>query len=297
MSSEPVTIAAPVMRVTLYDWVSSWAISLFFCLLVTCSMVVVIWVANRTPKPPEAVPVQLVELPGGFEDGTPGETLRVDSPEPETRDASPVETSDDHVEIAQAIESVVQMSETATQQVQQQFETGIQNSGKIGSAKGTGRKALGSGNGTGGFPREQRWFVKFGERAALDEYAKQLEFFGIELGALLPDGRLVYLSKPTAAVPSVRYVNSGAAEARLYMTWQGGERRSADVQIFAKASIDIRGDTVIFHFYPKNTENTLAQLELDYRHRQSSQIRRTYFAVEPEGGGYKFSVYRQIVHQ
>ena len=132
MSSKPPT---PVMRVTLYDWVSSWAISLFVGLLITCSLVLVVWLTNRLPKPPDAVPVELVELPGGFENGSPDETLRVDSPEPETRDASPAEMADDQIEIAEAVEAVVELSESATQQVQQQFETGIQNSGKVGSSK------------------------------------------------------------------------------------------------------------------------------------------------------------------
>ena len=294
MSSQP---PLPVMRVTLYDWVSSWAISLFVGILLTCSLVVVVWLTNRQPKPPEAIPVELVELPGGSEDGSPDETLRVDSPEPETRDASPAEVPDDQMEIAEAVEAVVEMSEAATQQVQQQFETGIQNSGKVGRATGTGRKGLGIGPGSGGMPREQRWFVKFGDRAAVNEYAKQLEFFGIEVGALLPDGRLAYLSKPTAAIPQIRYAQSGSGENRLYMTWQGGERRVADVQLFAKANVQIQGDTLVFHFYPKNTENMLAQLELSYRGRTVNQIRRTYFAVEPDGAGYKFSVYRQIVFQ
>ena len=190
MPSRSTKIVAPVMRVTLYDQVSSWAISLFAGLLMVCGLVVVVWVSSRLPKPPAAIPVELIELPGGFEDGSPDETLRVDSPEPEARDAVPAESVSDAVEIAEAVEAVVEMSEAATQQVQQQFDTGIQNSGKVGSAKGTGRRALGMGTGTGGIPREQRWFVKFGERTALEEYAKQLEFFGIELGALLPDGRL-----------------------------------------------------------------------------------------------------------
>ncbi len=285
------------MRVTLYEWVSSWAISLFIGILLTCSMVVVVWMTNRLPKPPEAIPVELVELPGGAEDGSPDETLRVDSPEPETRDASPADVADDQTEIAEAVEAVVEMSEAATQQVQQQFETGIQNTGKVGRATGTGRRGLGVGPGTGGMPREQRWFVKFGDRTAVNEYARQLEFFGIEVGALLPDGRLAYLSKPTANVPDVRYSKSGSGENRLYMTWQGGERRVADVQLFAKANVPIQADTLIFHFYPKNTENMLAQLELSYRGRTVNQIRRTYFAVEPDGLGYKFSVYRQIFFQ
>ena len=172
----------------------------------------------------------------------------------------------------------------------------MENTGKAGSAKGTGRRALGFGNGTGGMPREQRWFVKFGERAALDEYARQLEYFGIELGALLPDGRLAYLTKLTETVPDVRYEKTGAAESRLYMTWQGGERRTADVQLFAKAKIEVQPETVIFHFYPKKTENVLAQLEVAYRNRPVSQIRRTYFAVEPEARAYKFTVFRQIYY-
>ena len=297
MSSRSTRVITPVMRVTLYDSVSSWAIALFVGVLCMCLAVVTVWLTTRPPKAPDAVPVEFIEMPGGFEDGSPDETLRVDSPEPEARDAVPAESAADEVEIAEAIEAVVEMSEAATQQVQQQFDSGIQNTGKIGSAKGTGRRALGFGPGTGGIPREQRWFVKFGERASLDEYAKQLDFFKIELGALLPDGRLAYLSNLTDPVPQVRYIKSGSDEARLYMTWQGGDRRAADVQLFAKANVVVRGDTIIFHFYPKAMENTLAQLELDYRNRSVKQIRRTYFAVEPEAKGYKFSVFRQILMQ
>lgn len=297
MSSRQEQIVTPVLRVTLYDRVSSWAMALFLGILVACSLVVVMWVSTRKTEHTVSVPMELVELPGGFLDGTPGETLRVDSPEPESRDASPADTMEDRVEIAEAVESVVQMAETATQSVQQQFETGIQNSGKGGSAKGTGRRALGFGPGTGGFPREQRWFVRFSDRIPLSEYSRQLEFFGIELGALLPDGRLAYLSNPSADVPTIRYVKSGADENRLYMTWQGGDRRTADVQLFGKAKVDIRSDTIIFHFYSKKMENELAQLEIAYRNRKASQIRRTYYAVEPDGPRYKFSVYKQIPYQ
>lgn len=286
----------PVLRDTLYDRVSSWSIALFVGLAGLCLCVVTIWISNRLPTPPQAVPVELVEVPGGFEDGSPDETLRVDSPEPEVQDASPAEIQSETTEIAEALETVVELSESATQQVQQQFDTGIQSTGKAGSARGTGKKGLGIGPGVGGMPREQRWYVRFGDRAGVDEYAKQLEFFGIELGALLPDGRLVYLSKLNEPVPATRFIASGKDEQRLYMTWQGGDRRSADVELFKRASVDIRGDTAIFHFYPKATESMLAQLELNYRNRPASQIRRTYFAVESARVGYQFTVNRQVYH-
>ncbi len=297
MSTKAPPHATPVLRDTLYDRVSSWTIALFVTMAGLCACVVAVWITNRLPTPPQTVPVELVEAPGGFEDGTPDETLRVDSPDPEIHDASPAEMSSDTTEIAEALENVVELSESATQQVQQQFDTGVQSTGKVGSAKGTGRKGLGVGPGTGGIPREQRWFVRFGDRAGLDEYAKQLEFFGIELGALLPDGRLAYLSKLTQATPSVRYATGGGGEQRLYMTWQGGDRRAADVELFKRASVDVRADTVVFHFYPKPTETLLARLELDYRSRPLAQIRRTYYAVESAKNGYQFTVVRQVYFQ
>ena len=297
MSTKPTAIAAPVLRDTLYDRVSSWSIAIFVSLGLICFCVVAMWFGSQLPKKPDAVPVEMVELPGGFEDGSPDETLRVDSPEPEVHDASPADVQSDQTEIAEALEAVVELSENATQQVQQQFDTAVQNTGKVGSAKGTGRKGLGVGSGTGGLPREQRWFVRFGDRTGLDEYARQLEFFGIELGALLPDGRLAYLSKLTQSPPQVRYSKSGAGEQRLYMTWQGGDRRGADVELFKRGSVDVRGDTVIFHFYTKATESKLVQLEREYRGRPVSQIRRTYFAVESAGTGYQFSVIRQTYLQ
>ena len=210
MSARPTSIVTPVLKTTLYDRASSWSMVLFAAVGIVCLGVVSKWLADRLPPPPEGVTMELVELPGGFEDGTPGETLRVDSPLPEVRDAAPVEEVSDRVEIAEALSTVADAAESgvglavASDQSQPQFDTGIENKGRPGSAKGTGRKGLGVGGGTGGFPREQRWFVRFGDKAGIDEYAKQLGFFGVELGALLPDSRLAYLSKLNQPVPDVR---------------------------------------------------------------------------------------------
>ena len=303
MSARPTSIVTPVLKTTLYDRASSWSMVLFAAIGIVCLGVVTKWLADRLPPPPEGVTMELVELPGGFEDGTPGETLRVDSPLPEVRDAAPVEEVSDRVEIAEALSTVANAAESgvglavASDQTQPQFDTGIENKGRPGSAKGTGRKGLGVGGGTGGFPREQRWFVRFGDKAGIDEYAKQLGFFGVELGALLPDSRLAYLSKLNQPVPDVRYVKTGKDEQRLYMTWQGGDRRGADVELFKRANIEVGPDTTIFHFYSKATESKLAQLERDYKGRPIGMIRRTYFVVEVVAGGYQFAVTRQTYFQ
>jgi hypothetical protein len=292
--SAPVDVKPPVLQVTPYDKAFAGVIAVFLALAAVCGIVSAVWYANRLPEKVQAVPVELFELPGGFEDGAVDETLRVDSPEPERSDASPVEEVTEQLEIAEALESVTDLSAVSAEPVQQQFETSLANTGSPGSAKGTGRRALGAGGGAAGIPREQRWFVRFGDQAGLDEYARQLDFFGIELGALLPDARLAYLSQLTQPRPNVRFVRTGKDEARLYMTWQGGERRVADVQLFARAQVDVPPGSPMFHFYPPAVENQLAQLERAYRGRPVEQIKRTYFAVDGVAGNYRFSVVRQL---
>jgi len=141
-------------------------------------------------------------------------------------------------------------------------------------------------------PREQRWFVRFGDRDSLDGYAKQLDAFGIELGALVPGGSIVFLSQMSTKNPKKRTVNTGKGESRLYMTWQGGSRREADIQLFRRIGVNAAGG-VIFHFYPKKTEQQLARLEFNHAQRSADQIRRTYFVVRRKGPDYEFVVTKQ----
>lgn len=284
--------ASPNLRVSRYEITAAAMISGVVGLAALCAVVVAIFWVTRQPPPFKVTPVELVEWPGGFEDGSPDETLRVDSPEPERLDASPAEIEAKDIEIVETLETVLQLSEQSAEIVQQQFDTGVESRGKPGSAKGTGRKPLGRGDGKGGMPREQRWFVRFAEKDEPQEYARQLEFFGIELGSLLPDGRLAYLPKPTQ--PDVRFVNDGSAEGRLYMTWQAGQRRSVDEGLFRSVGVSVNRDLPIFHFYPPETEAQLARLELDYRGLPVRKIRRTYYAIQRKGRGYEFVVTKQI---
>jgi hypothetical protein len=239
------------------------------------------------------VPLEIVDVVGGGDlDGAPDETLLVESPEEPSPEAA-VENESEQVEVQEQLELVTQVSSQSALQAMQEFEVGAETSGQPGSAVGTGRRPLGEGPGSGGgVARELRWFVSFASESSLSAYTKQLDYFGIELGALLRDGRLVYLSN-LSTNPTARTVNSGKSEQRLYFKWQGGERRQADLQLFQRVGVDAsRG--VILHFYPEKTENLLATLEFNYAKRPAKDIRRTYFVVKPqEGGGYSFQVTRQ----
>lgn len=46
---------------------------------------------------------------------------------------------------------MLDVSDQSTELVEQQFDLGIQNSGKVGSARGTGARGLGKGPGKGDF--------------------------------------------------------------------------------------------------------------------------------------------------
>ena len=262
-------VPAPVLKVTRYEQVSAVLFAVIAGLVFAVVLLAFAWYATRLPKPKEPVPVELIELTGGSEDGAVGETLQVDSPLEANPDAGTAEVASDEPEVRESLDDVLQMTDAAVVQTEPQFELGARNVGKPGSAQGTGRRPLGSGPGTGGgFPREQRWLVRFGDQSNLEEYARQLDHFGIEFGAIV-EGRLKYVSKLSSARPAVRTSTSGADEKRLYMTWQGGSRKQADLQLFRKAGIEV-GEGVIFHFYPKEIEDRLARLELAFRNRRAN---------------------------
>jgi hypothetical protein len=286
----------PVMRVTQYDQVSSSLIAVVLALIIAVLWLSIVWVTNRLPQTENEVALEMIDLAGGAEDGAPDESLMVESPEDPIDDPSQIDTSDEENQVEEMLDSVVELSDKATQQVQQQTQTDLSNSGKVGSVAGTGKRALGFGPGKRGLPREQRWFIKFSDRGSLIDYARQIDYFKIELGALLRSGQMIYLSKVSSDNPVIRTASSGANEKRLYMTWQGGQRKSSDLSLFKKAGHDVAG-AILFHFYPKETENQLLTTEKKYRNKKFDEIRRTYFTVRGNRAGYNFEVTRQTYFQ
>jgi hypothetical protein len=285
----------PVIRVTRYDQVSAFLFAAIGGLCFCVFLLSFVWWATRAPKPKPPIEVELVEEDmGGDPEGSPDERLRVDSPDPPRDDAAAGDTGSDQQDIVEAIQQVVTEVPGAVDVVAPKpLDLGVRKAAKPGSADGTGNsRPLGSGPGNkGGFPREQRWMVRFADQSNIAEYAKQLDYFGIEFGAVVK-GKMVYVSKFSDVRPTTRTANSGADEKRLYFTWQGGGRKQADLQLFRKAGIEI-GEGVTFHFYPKTTEDKLARLELAYKNRIAREIRRTYFAVEKAQAGYDFAVVHQ----
>lgn len=297
--------AQPVLKVTLYERVSSALMAAMLGVGAILFAAVTYWLAHRPPPELKVVPLEIVQLEpevdfGGSLEGVVGGTAEVDTGT-DGGGGGGESVGSDVPTLESTLETVTSVAGTAAQQSTQAYldaapptsNTTGAGSGGSGTGVGGGRPPLGFGPGKGGgVPRELRWFVSFADDNSLDEYAKQLDAFGIELGVLMPDGRLIYVSQLSKPSPMQRVATTGKDEKRLYFTWQGGERQQADIKLFQKAGITV-GKGTIYHFYPPKLEEVLATHEYNYAKRKAKDIRRTYFVVEKQGGAYTFKVTRQ----
>lgn len=308
MSPKTESTPTPVIRVTRYDAVSTTMIVIIIGLALIVGLLILVWMSHHkfeVAAEPE-FKVLFTENPGGFLDGTEGQTLGgaegppaqfsdVESaPETEMDPNTPQTTI--QPDFDDTLASVSSSAPSAPPQMlpRRAANIGERNSGINFKQKGTGRKGLGDGPGVGGFGREQRWFVRFDQGALVEEYAKQLDFFKISLGALLPDGTLIYISNVSQATPTKRVVPATEESKSLYMVWQTPARRKVDEELMRKAGVDAT-NAVLMHSYPPDTEQKLAKAEQGYRGLDPKQIAKTFFKVRPDGsGGYVFEVTSQL---
>jgi len=311
----------PVIGITNYDKASSGVMLMAVAFAGLLSGLIALWFSVRTIEPePPVMPVEIIAREGGYEDGdidgtgefnlnptdpnsalapgmaeqTSGATEALsDIAEAVSADVSDSLSGEGSGDVVQAFDTAMAAPSVNKNPTGEDFEVGGTGSGgRGGSPTGNGRKPLGTGGGLrGGIAREDRWVVRFDE-GTLDEYAKQLDFFKIELGALFPDGRLVMITNLAAAKPTMRETRSGKGEQRLYFRWRGGGRAKVDNDLFKKAGINAE-PAILLHFYDPNTENLLANVEQQYRNRKTTEIRKTYFAVRKEANNYRFAVTSQ----
>ena len=289
--SRHVTGRVPKMSESRYDIATSAQIAAALGLAAFVGILIAVWLSNLLPEV-EVVPIIMESGDGGWEDGSPYESLNVESPEDPTDDPS-LFNDQDVSQLEQITEQVATLSESAAALVQPNNFSDPSGGGNPGSAEGTGGRPYGTGGGgRGGTKREQRWLVQFADKGNLKAYAKQLDFFNIELGCAFPDGRIYYL-KSMSTSPSVREERMSSKDKRLFMNWQGGDRVKADLELLTKAGVPDPASGTVLHFYAAETEQMLARLEQEYGGKPANQIKRTYFQVKRAGSGYEFTVTSQ----
>lgn len=159
-----------------------------------------------------------------------------------------------------------------------------------GSGLGDSRSAGPGGPGTGGVvPRWERWQVKF-TTTSIDAYAKQLDFFGIELAAIGGGSKDVEYASGFSTPPIKRRTGPSKDEKRLFMTWTKGALKQFDMQLLQRAGISMQGRDVL-QFYPEATENQMAVLEnTKLAGKPLKSVKRTIFSVRSAGSGYEMYV-------
>lgn len=285
------------LRVSAYDRASSLLLALLLLVGTSVLLLLVIWLSNRIFVPQIAVPTEFVEI-GEGDGGGDGRATGGSQVDVNTFDAIPGMPVDNTPPVKDTMEAVIETVAAKASTMDEQlddpslivrmprgdFGTG----GGMGGGTGPGR-GLGHGPGKGGVRR--RWELQFLQGGTLDLYARQLDFFRIELGVLLPGGTVEYAFNLSKSKPDTRTGRS-EQEKRYYLTWRGGDLQQADRELLARAGIGTQ-DRLILKFLPPDVEQQLMKLERGYANREPKQILKTRFGIRAESKGYGFYVLEQ----
>lgn len=285
------------LRVSSYDKVSTWIMSLLIVTTVTVAALFVIYFTRKFIVGQFAVPVTPIASGGGGVGGTGGSPDVSDletptSDEAPTFDEPEIEDTLDAVASAVATRSNMLADETLDLDEQPAQRRGDGRSPGFGGGRGGGvGGGIGSGFGPGrGGPSEPRREIRF-EPASLLEYAQWLDYFKIELGVLGQDNKVYYAYNLSHDKPDVR-VGDPAREQRLFMNPTDSQFAALDRQLAAKAGIANKGQ-IILQFYPPEAQAILFNLEQNQAGARKPDIRSTVFRVTHTGNKFVFSVAEQ----
>jgi hypothetical protein len=250
-------------------------------------MMFLVWLSSRLFWLPPAVPVTMLDDVGG------GGSGQIAPSERELEEPNPEELQELlEPPIEQTLEMVASVVTVEIEQLEA-LEGDTSLGAGEGSGVGDGRDKGPGGPGTSdGIPAWERWEIRM-SATNLDEYARQLDFFQVELGVAGGGNPNVdYISKLAASTPTVR-IGNPRDERRLRFLHRSGELRQADRALAAKAGVRTEG-RVVFQFYNEQTYNSLLALESARKgQRPIREVRRTVFGVRGTAGRYEFHVLEQ----
>ncbi len=144
------------------------------------------------------------------------------------------------------------------------------------------------------------WLVLLLSRVSGASVAAMLDSFGIELGVLMPGGKILCVSQLSAQKPVVVEKDSGD-EKRYYLIQQQTRRpaqnqdeaEAADREILKAAGIDATG-RVILKLLPPELEAELWHLEAGLAQGHNKSVQASFFRVVAEDSKYRFEIYHQV---
>jgi len=282
------------LRVSSYDRVSSWIVSLLIIACVTVGALLIIYFTRKFILQDVSPPITPIATGGGGTGGVTGSSGD-QSDAPGVEDASDVtepQIQDTLSAVATAVSNrtAVLSDEQIDIGVDPAKGHGDNRTPGMGGGRGGGvGGGIGSGFGPGhGGATEPRREIRF-EPVSVQEYAQWLDFFQIELGVLGQDNKVYYAYNLSREKPDVR-VGDPAQEQRLFMNPTDSQFAALDRQLAAKAGIAGKG-RIILQFYPPKAQAILFSLEQKHAAgRKPEAIRSTVFRVTHNGNAFEFSV-------
>jgi len=273
------------LRVSAYDNVASLLVSLIILIGIAVAIMFVIWLTTTLVFRQKSVPVKLIENIAGRGDHAEGFERDLEAPgleempelaEPQLE--ASLEAVTDAVSSVAASMDVLNTASTVT--------------GKGEGGMGDSRPPGPLGEGENIIPRWERWEIRWASNS-VSAYARQLDFFKIELAAAAVTRNVDYASNLVRPRPT-RRSGPPTEEKRLYMTWRAGNLEAFDRSLLARAGIPTQ-NRLVMQFFPEVVEDRLANIEMDNGGGRSvKEFLRTVFGVRPtRGGEYEFFIMEQ----
>jgi hypothetical protein len=279
-------IGAESMTVSQYDRVSGMLVATLIFLGFLVLVMFLIWLTQVLDFREPAVKVTLIEP---FGRGEAAEGYERDIEEPGLEEIEEI-TEPQIEETFEAVTDTITNNAASLMALDTGATSSSHGSG-MGDSRGAGPGGEGEGNVV---PRVERWRISL-KAANINAFASQLDFFKIEIGALGGGIATVDYASGVSGSIKKRRVSGGGNEKRLFFHPEEKVSQLWTRQLLQKAGFAVDG-RVILHFYPKTAEAQLATAENSYLQKAGKgiqEVRRTYFAVRGQGGGFQFFVVKQ----
>ncbi len=275
------------LRTSRFDLVSSLFMALILFIGTFVLMLFIVWWTSRLSFPPKAIK-PIIENPAGRGENAEGFERDFEPPGAEEVEELMEPTLQDTIEaVTDAVSNVAATLDTMNTNA---------TASTTGTGKGDSRPPGPEGEGEDIVPRFERWQLNFTAKA-LGDYAEQLDFYEIELGAIGGSIQGVDVVNGLAGSPKSRRIVDTESEKRLYFMWTSpSPLMQFDRQLLQKAGVQL-ANRQMMKFIPTNLENQLAQIELEYStakgHPSVTEIAKTIFESKADGSSYKFEVIDQ----
>lgn len=274
------------MKVSAYDRVSSLLVALLIVVGLFVGLMLLVWLTQVISFRPHIPVVESLDLKGR---GAAAEGIARDLEEPGLEEIPEMEP-----QLSETIEAVTDAISSQAAALQA-FEGNAEQSGSgagLGDSRGVGPGGEGD---LDAVPEWERLEARF-TSSNLNDYVRQLDYFGIELGALdRSSPRVDYARNLSKAKPDSR---SGTRDdenraGRLYFIHEKSALMEWDRLLLERAGVKTK-DRILAQFYPPELRQELLRLEsARMGGRSLAEVQKTVFAVRPKGAGLEFYVVEQ----